>query len=68
MAGTRMRLINRYNSALSKMLKYAWHRKDVYEMKEFPRIKWHTEDDASITLVAPKKKNKWLQAMSSDWR
>ena len=60
--------INRYNSALSKMLKYAWHRKDVYEMKEFPHIKWHTEDNARLRWVTPKEEKQMVKAMSSDKR
>ena len=43
--------VNRYYSALSKIMKYAKEREDVYGLEKMPHITWETEDNARNRYV-----------------
>ena len=60
--------VNRYMSSLSKMLKYAFVRKEEYGMKEMPHITWENENNARLRWVTPKEEKEMVKIMSTTAR
>lgn len=60
--------VNRYMSALSKMLKYAFVRKEEYDMKHMPHITWQNENNARLRWVTPKEEKEMVKIMSMPHR
>ena len=66
--GRSLSTVNKYMSALSKMLKYAFQRKDEFGMKELPYIKWNAENNARVRWVTEKEERQMIKIMSKPHR
>lgn len=62
--GRSVATVNRYFSALSKMLKYAYQRPNEYGMTRLPHIPWGKEDNARVRWVDEKEEREMIRVMT----
>ncbi len=63
--GRTVATVNRYFSAISKMLKHAFNRPDEYGMKSVPYIPWGNENNARVRWVEPKEERVMIDVMTA---
>jgi len=62
--GRTVATVNRYFSALSKMLKYALNRPNEYGLKNIPYIPWGKEDNGRVRWVSIKEEREMVRMMT----
>jgi len=56
--------INRYLASVSKILKYAYQRPNVYQMNRVPHIVWQEESKARLRFMTPEEEQTMIKILS----
>ena len=55
--------INRYLASVSKILKYAYQRPNVYQMNRVPHIVWQEESKARLRFMTPEEEQRMIKIL-----